>query len=187
MAGKPKYDDPETEYVQSVDKISIRALAKKWDIPQGTIATRSQSQKWKQKRDEYWAAVYKVTKEKGAERHAKNADGIKSQIEDTLSMLGHLIHDSVSSLRGNNLSTIVNNPDKESDSGAQLIKAKAAFETLKCAKIATEAINNLDERVNEIYGLSKEGDGVTPEDIAALVRLASSSGTDSPPGRILPN
>ena len=176
MAGKPKYDDPETEDVQSVDKISIRALAKKWGIPQGTLATRSQSHKWKQKRDEYWAAVHEVTKNKGAERHAKNADGIKSQIETNLSTISTLVTDSLSNLStGNRTST------------QQYDVAKMAFETLKCCKIATETINNLDERVNEIYGLSKESDGVTPEDIAALVRIASSFGADGPPSSVLPN
>lgn len=175
MASEPKYESAEIEYVQTPGTgkqnrgISIRALAKKWNMPQGTIATRSQSQKWKQKRDDYWRAVGQATKSKGVERHSGNADAIKSQIETNIATISALVTGCLDTI----------NSHKRTDV-QQFATSKLVFETLKCCKIATETINNIDEMVNEIYGIGNDSDGLASEDIAALVRLAISSDSGSP-------
>ena len=115
----------------------------------------------------------------------------KSQIKVNLGAVSNLVTACLTNLSTHNVSSAVEDAieseDKADKFDQSVIIAKAAFETLKCCKIATETINNLDERANEIFGLGKQGDGVTPEDIATLVLLATSRGPDSPPGRILPN
>ena len=175
MASEPKYETAEIEYVQTPGKgIPIRAVAKKWGVPQGTMATRSRAGQWKASRDEYWTAVGQSSKAAGVARHAGNADQIKSQIEGSLDMLASIIHDCLIRVSD------TTKPKTDGEAVLRGIIAKVAFERLKCAKIATEAINNLDDRVNEIYGLTKQdgSPGVTPEDIARAVdALAGSSGT----------
>ena len=166
MASKPKYKDAKTEYVRTPEPgIGLRKLAKQWDIPFGTLGTKSAKENWPTLRKAYNNKI-----DDQAEKQSIQFQGdVKSKIQQrtgaSLDMASNIIHECLSILDGT--------PKTKAD----FIKFKTADIKLRSIKIATEALNNIDDRVKEIYGSDDSG-STTPADIAsAVVALALSQGT----------
>jgi len=165
MAGKPKYKDAKTEYVQTPGKgIGLRKLAIQWGIPLRTIAGHSKQGGWVSLREQYHNTVATHSRSQAIAVTADKQAHINIKIAESLVLCGDLVHKCLKTL---------NKPLTDKNFG----KFKSADLILRSVKSATESINNLDIRVKEIYGPGDSKD-ITPADIAAAVRaLALSQGT----------
>lgn len=153
MAGSQQYSSPEVEYVQSDEKISLRNLAKKWDMPFGTIAARSKRREWSKKREQYREKVNTAVEQKSIEGEAEDVSRVYISLRASLAIAANHLQ------RG-----LV---DRD-------------FNLLKVAKISTETIQNLHGLLNDHYGQG-DGAGITPEDFTRAVdTLTATSETESP-------
>lgn len=178
MAGKPKYKDPKTEYVQT--DVSLRKLAKQWKIPFGTISSRNKTQGWSELRAQFRNKVNTKIEEAAIGQEVDNATKIHDNTGRALLIASGTMLTCVEHISAASGGIFAFKPDSP--------ESKKIKNIMSSISSAVATIGRINERTDDLYNLNTgESEGVTPEAIAALVSLATSQGPDSPPGRILPN
>lgn len=138
------YNDPKTEYIQGLDKISLRGLAEKWQVPFRTVAEHSRKEGWVEERKIYRNEVATQTRKKGIESRAEQSREIRSNLYETLFLLSKAL---LSNLRECN------------------------FENLKCVKIGSEALSNVWTMYETLFLNEDEKGQITCEMFARALEV----------------